>query len=60
MKYTIKDNQAGFVLKDGIFKKMITAGTYHFSKTLGYEVEIEEMTGEPSGYSLPLPSVSLP
>ena len=41
MKYTIKDNQAGFVLKDGIFKKMITAGTYHFSKTLGYEVEIE-------------------
>lgn len=46
MKYTIKDNQAGFVLKDGIFKKMITAGTYHFSKTLGYEVEIEEMTGE--------------
>ncbi|MCM1258924.1 MAG: slipin family protein [Roseburia sp.] len=46
MKYMIKDNQAGFVLKDGVFKKMITAGTYHFSKTLGYEVEIEEMTGE--------------
>lgn len=46
MKYTIKDNQAGFVLKDGIFKKMITAGTYHFSKTLGYQVEVEEMTGE--------------
>lgn len=46
MKYKIKDNQAGFVLKDGIFKKMITAGTYHFSRTLGYEVEIEEMTGE--------------
>lgn len=46
MKYKIKDNQAGFVLKDGIFRKMITAGTYHFSRTLGYEVEIEEMTGE--------------
>ena len=46
MKYIIKDNQAGFVLKNGVFRKMITAGTYHFSKMLGYEVEVEEMTGE--------------
>ncbi len=46
MKYIIKDNQAGFVLKNGVFRKMITAGTYHFSKILGYEVEVEEMTGE--------------
>lgn len=46
MKYIVKDNQAGFVLKNGIFQKMITAGTYYFSRTLGYQVEIEEMTGE--------------
>ena len=46
MKITIKDNQAGFVRKNGLFVKMITAGTYYFSKTLGYEVQIEEMTGE--------------
>ena len=46
MKYIIKDNQAGFVLKNGVFRKMITAGTYHFSKMLGYEVEVEEMAGE--------------
>lgn len=46
MKIIIKDNQAGFVKKNGLFVKMITAGTYHFSKTLGYEVQIEEMTGE--------------
>lgn len=46
MKYRIKDNQAGFVLKDGIFQKMITFGTYHFPEILGYQVEIEEMTGE--------------
>lgn len=46
MKYMIKDNQAGFVLKDGVFQKMITSGTYHFSKMLGYSVEIEEMSGE--------------
>ncbi len=46
MKYYIKDNQAGFVFKNGIFKKMIPAGTYHFSKMAGYQVEIEEMSGE--------------
>ncbi len=46
MKYMIKDNQAGFVLKNGVFQKMITSGTYYFSKLFGYQVEIEEMTGE--------------
>lgn len=46
MKYYIKDNQAGFVFKNGIFKKTIPAGTYHFSKLAGYQVEIEEMSGE--------------
>lgn len=46
MKYMIKDNQAGFVLKNGVFQKMITSGTYYFSKLFGYHVEIEEMTGE--------------
>lgn len=46
MKYIIKDNQAGFVIKNGVFHKMITAGTYYFPKIAGYEVEIEEMSGE--------------
>ncbi|MCM1064570.1 MAG: slipin family protein [Eubacterium sp.] len=46
MKYIIKDNQAGFVLKNGVFQKMITAGTYHFSKMAGYTVVTEEMLGE--------------
>ena len=46
MKYKIKDNQVGFVLKDGIFQKVISAGTYHFSGMLGYQVEVEEMSGE--------------
>lgn len=46
MRIVIRDNQAGFVMKNGIFVKMILAGTYHFSKTLGYEVHIEEMAGE--------------
>lgn len=46
MRYIIKDNQAGFVIKNGIFQKVILAGTYHFPRTLGYRVEIEEMSGE--------------
>ena len=46
MKYKIKDNQAGFVLKNGIFQKMILSGIYYFPGMLGYTVEIEEMTGE--------------
>lgn len=46
MKYMIQDNQAGFVLKNGVFQKMLTAGTYHFPKMAGYRVEVEEMTGE--------------
>ncbi len=46
MRYMIKDNQAGFVLKNGIFQKMVTAGTYYFPKILGYEVTVEEMEGE--------------
>lgn len=46
MKYIIKDNQAGFVLKNGVFQKMITSGTYHFSRVAGYTVAIEEMLGE--------------
>lgn len=46
MKYIIRDNQAGFVLKNGVFQKMITAGTYHFSKMAGYTVAVQEMLGE--------------
>lgn len=46
MKYIIRDNQAGFVLKNGVFQKMITVGTYHFSKMAGYTVAVEEMLGE--------------
>lgn len=46
MKYMIQDHQAGFVLKNGRFQKMVTAGTYHFSQLAGYQVEVEEMTGE--------------
>lgn len=53
MKYIIKDNQAGFVLKNGVFQKMITAGTYHFPKMTGYQVVVEEMLGEMNDLGVP-------
>ena len=53
MKIIVKDNQAGFVMKNGIFVKMLTAGCYHFSRTLGYEVHIEEMAGEMNFMDVP-------
>lgn len=46
MKISVRDNQAGFVFKNGVFVKMITAGTFHFARTLGYEVRTQEMSGE--------------
>ena len=46
MRYIVKDSQAGFVLKNGVFLKMVTSGVYYFPKAFGYEVEIEEMSGE--------------
>ena len=46
MKIVIRDNEMGFVTKNGSFVKTIKAGTYHFSKRLGYEVEVEEMDYE--------------
>lgn len=53
MKYIIRDDQAGFVLKNGVFQKMITAGTYHFSKMAGYTVVVEEMLGELDHLEIP-------
>ncbi len=46
MRVIIRDNEAGFVTKNGKFVKMIRAGVYHFSKVLGYKVDVEEMVGE--------------
>ena len=53
MRVIIKENEAGFVTKNGLFVKMITAGVYHFSKTFGYKVEVEEMCGELNYMEIP-------
>lgn len=53
MRVIIKENEVGFVTKNGKFVKMIRAGVYYFSRTLGYKVEIEEMTGEMNYMEVP-------
>ena len=58
MKYVIKDNQVGFVVRNGVFRKMISSGTWHFSKTLGYEVVIERMEGELTYRDIPYQKLS--
>ncbi len=46
MQYIIKDNQVGFVLKKGVFQKIVATGIYHFSQMAGYTVVIRKMEGE--------------
>lgn len=53
MRVIIRENEAGFVTKNGKFVKMIRAGVYHFSKTLGYKVDVEEMMGEVNYLDIP-------
>lgn len=46
MRYVIRENEIGFVIKNGKFDRLIQAGVHYFPKMLGYEVYIEEMEGE--------------
>ena len=46
MKYIVRDNQIGFVMKNGRFMKTVGAGKYYFSNLLGYSMKVEVMEGE--------------
>ena len=54
MKYIIKQNQCGFLMKDGIFIKTIYSGKYWYPKMTGYRVVIEEMEGTVDFRELPV------
>lgn len=53
MKVIIRENEAGFVTRNGVFERLVTAGKYHFSRALGYQVQIEEMLGEVNIMDIP-------
>lgn len=54
MKYIINEQECGYLLKNGIFKKLLTAGKYRFLKELGYEVKIVPMTGQVKTCDIPV------
>lgn len=53
MKYIIKEQQCGYLMKDGRFVKLLTAGKYRYFKELGYEVQIVTMTGAVNTCGIP-------
>lgn len=54
MKYIIKEYQCGYLLKNGIFKKILLAGKYHYLSQFGYEVKVVIMSGFVDTCGIPL------
>lgn len=45
MKYIIREQECGYLLKNGVFVRLLTAGKYRYMARLGYDVKIVSMTG---------------
>lgn len=54
MKYTIYENQYGYLIKNGRFQKLLGAGKYRFPQILGYQVEIIDTAGLVDTKEIPL------
>ncbi|WP_281086305.1 slipin family protein [Eubacterium ruminantium] len=46
MKYLIRDDEMGFLIKNGKFERLLTPGKYSFFTKRGYEVQVVNATGE--------------
>lgn len=53
MKYIIKEQECGYLIKDGRFQRLLTAGKYQFSKMLGYQVLTVAMSGAVKNCDIP-------
>lgn len=53
MKYMIKDQECGYLMKNGRFVKLLTAGKYQYPKVFGYEVLVVPMVGEVVNCGIP-------
>ena len=53
MKYLIKEQECGYLMKNGRFVRLLTAGKYRFMKELGYEVQVVPMTGQVKTCGIP-------
>ncbi|MDO5418042.1 MAG: slipin family protein, partial [Lachnospiraceae bacterium] len=53
MRWTIKEQECGYLMKNGRFQKLLTAGRYTYLKQLGYDVTVVPMTGPVNMAGLP-------
>lgn len=54
MKYIIKEQECGYLIRDGKFSRLLPAGKYQFFQMFGYEVMKVPMTGEVKNNGIPL------
>lgn len=54
MKYIIKQQQCGYLLKNGVFSGILTAGTHHYLPILGWEVKVVSMLGAADTCGIPV------
>ena len=52
--YIIKEQECGYLMKNGKYEKLLTAGRYTYPAFLGYEVLKTTMTGEVNTRHFPL------
>lgn len=54
MKYVIKEQECGYLLKNGILKNLLFAGKHNVASLLGYELKVTAMTGPVNTMGLPV------
>lgn len=54
MKYIIKEQQCGYLLKNGVLEKLLFAGKYNLFSWMGYELKIVSMLGKVDTQELPV------
>ena len=57
MKYIIKEQECGYLLKKEKKKKLLFAGKYNFYSWMGYDLKIVSMTGRVDTQGLPDPDL---
>ena len=54
MRVTICQQECGYLLKRGVFQKLLMAGRHSYRKALGYEVKVVKMTGYVENCEIPV------
>ncbi|MCI9133095.1 MAG: slipin family protein [Lachnospiraceae bacterium] len=54
MKYTIREQQCGYLLKDGVLQKLLFAGKHSVAAWRGYELKVVDMMGKVETHKLPV------